>query len=126
MTGAALCVCLIFATNGAAQGRPQRVMFARGTHSKTITGRIDGYQYRDYVLGAQAGQTLTAKLHSANFSANFIVYSINGRATDNIETQDWSAPLTEPGDYVIRVLMVRSGARRKGATANYSLFVEIR
>ncbi len=40
--------------------------------------------------------------------------------------KEWSEKLSESGDYLIRVLMMRAGARRKAATANYTLSVSIR
>ena len=64
--------------------------------------------------------------HHTNPYTNFVIYSINERPTDMNETTEWSEKLSESGDYLIRVLMMRAGARRKGATANYTLSVSIR
>jgi hypothetical protein len=80
---------------------------------------------KDYVIGAREGQVMTLRLHSPNPYAYFVVYTINGRATDMNETTEWSETLKETGDYVIRVFMVRAGAKRKGA-ASYTLSVAIR
>jgi hypothetical protein len=107
------------------QGKPQRVRFERGTSSTTVKGRILGFAYKDYLIGAKAGQLMSLHLTSTNSYTNFVVYSINGRATDMNETTDWSERLSESGDYQIRVFMVRAGARRKGATADYTLNVSI-
>ena len=62
---------------------------------------------------------------SANPSTYFVIYSINGRATDMNETREWSDSLSETGDYLIRVFMMRSAARRKGAAANFTLSISI-
>ena len=42
------------------------------------------------------------------------------------ETTEWSESLSESGDYLIRVFMMRSAARRKGAAANFTLSISIR
>ncbi len=65
----------------AAQSNPQRIRFARGHSSTTISSRIAGF--------------------------------------------DTSERLSESGDYLIRVFMMRSAARRKGAVASYTLSVAI-
>ncbi len=109
----------------AAQSNPQRIRFARGHSSTTIRGRIAGFDTKDYVVGASAGQEMTVRLKSSNPGAYFVIYSINGRATEMNETTEWSERLSESGDYLIRVFMMRSAARRKGAVASYTLSVAI-
>jgi hypothetical protein len=109
-----------------AQGAPERVRFQSGHSSATLKGRIVGYGTKDYVVGAKAGQVMDLHLSSSNQSTYFVIYSINGRATDMNETTVWSENLSESGDYVIRVFMMRSAARRKGAAANFTLSVSIR
>jgi len=109
----------------AAQSNPQRIRFARGHSSTTISSRIAGFDTKDYLVGASAGQEMTLRLKSSNPGAYFVIYSINGRATDMNETTEWSERLSESGDYLIRVFMMRSAARRKGAVASYTLSVAI-
>lgn len=109
-----------------AQGAPQRVRFQSGHSSATLKGRIIGFDTKDYVVGARAGQAMAVRLSSSNPSTYFVIYSINGRATDMNETTEWSEKLSESGDYVIRVFMMRSAARRKGAAANFTLSISIR
>ena len=109
-----------------AQGAPERVRFQGGHSSATLKGRIVGYGTKDYVVGAKAGQVMDLHLLSSNQSAYFVIYSINGRATDMNETTVWSENLSESGDYLIRVFMMRSAARRKGAAANFTLSISIR
>ena len=110
---------------GFAQGRPTRVRFPRGRSSVTLRGRIFGFETKDYVLGARAGQVMSLHLTSPNQYTNFTIYSINGHPTDVGETSDWSGRLAESGDYVIRVLIMRAGARQKGSMADYRLRVRI-
>ena len=122
-----LSVAIIFSAlvPTAAQSNPQRIRFARGHSSTTISGRIAGFDTKDYVVGASAGQEMTLRLKSSNPGAFFVIYTINGRATDMNETTEWSERLSESGDYLIRVFMMRSAARRKGAIASYTLSVAI-
>jgi hypothetical protein len=108
-----------------AQSKAERVRFPRGRSSTVLRGRILGFDTKDYLIGAKAGQTMTLRLSSSNQYAYFVVYSINGRATDMNETTEWSERLSEAGDYMIRVFMLRAGARRKGAAASYRLNVTI-
>lgn len=107
----------------AAAQTPQRIRFAKGTHSGTVKGRVAGYAVKDYVVGAREGQTMTINLTASK--AYFVIYSINGRGNDMLETREWSDVLQESGDYVIRVFMMRNEARRKGAADNYTLKVSI-
>lgn len=43
-----------------------RIRFARGRTSATVSGSIRGNAQRKYVLGARAGQTLSANISSRN------------------------------------------------------------
>jgi hypothetical protein len=108
-----------------AQGT-ERVRFQSGHSSATLKGRIVGFNTKDYVVGAQAGQAMSLRLSSSNTSTYFVIYSINGRATDMNETREWSEDLSESGDYLIRVFMMRSAARLKGAAANFTLSISIK
>jgi hypothetical protein len=109
-----------------AQGAPERVRFQSGHSSTTLKGRIAGFDTKDYVVGAKAGQAMSLRLSSSHASTYFVIYSINGRATDMNETTEWSENLSESGDYLIRVFMMRSAARRKGAAANFTLSISIK
>ena len=109
-----------------AQGAPQRVRFQSGHSSATLKGRIVGFDTKDYVVAAKAGQAMAVRLSSSNPSTYFVIYSINGRATDLNETREWSEDLSESGDYLIRVFMMRSAARRKGAAASFTLSISIK
>jgi len=108
------------------QGKPERVRFSRGASSITLRGRIVGYSTKDYVISAKAGQVMKLHLSTTNSYTNFFIYSINGRQPDMPDiTNDWSQKLSESGDYVIRVFMMRAGARKKGAAADYTLSISI-
>src|ERR1044072_960533 len=101
---------------------PERIHFAKGASSAIIKGIIKGYAYKDYVFGAKAGQHAKLKLTSTNTYAAFVIHR---KAADpdeerSIESTEWKNPLTESGEFVFRVFMIRAGARRPGAGANYS------
>jgi hypothetical protein len=126
IVGTLLLVIMVGAhTSAPAQNKSQRVRFQPGRSSITLRGRILGFDAQDYVAGVKAGQEMKVHLASANPSAYFVVYTINGKPTDMNETTDWSLQTVESGDYVIRVFMMRSAARRKGAAANYALTITI-
>ena len=110
----------------ASQKQPQRIRFERGKSSATIHGHLAGFDTQDYVVGARAGQQMDIRLTASNPGTYFVLYSINGNATDMNETDHYSLETTESGDYVIRVFMMRSAARRKGAASNYALAVSIK
>jgi len=123
---ALLTILLETAAVTASQNKPQRVRFEKGRSSATIHGRVAGFDTQDYVIAARAGQQMDIRITASNASTYFVLYSINDRATDMNETDHYSLETTESGDYVIRVFMMRSAARRKGATSNYSLTISIK
>ncbi len=43
-----------------AQNKVERVRFPRGRSSTVLRGRISGFDTRDYLIGAKAGQTTPA------------------------------------------------------------------
>jgi hypothetical protein len=110
----------------ASQNKPQRIRFEKGKSSATIHGHVAGFDTQDYVIAARTGQQMDIRITASNASTYFVLYSINDRATDMNETDHYSLETTESGDYVIRVFMMRSAARRKGATSNYSLTISIK
>lgn len=104
-----------------------RVRFPAGTHGTSVKGTVRGYEYRDYVVGASAGQTITVKLSSEARPSVFTVFLPNGDNLDmGAEQNDFSGELPVKGDYVVRVLMMRSEARRRGSVSNYTLKITIK
>jgi len=109
----------------ASQKPPQRIRFERGKSSAMIHGHIAGFDAQDYVVAAKTGQQMDIRLKASNPETYFVLYSINGRATDMNETDHYSLETTESGDYVIRVFMMRAAARRKGAASDFTLTISI-
>ena len=123
----ALSLIVVAAGSALAQDKPpQRVRFEKGKTAATIRGRIDGFDTQDYVVAARAGQQMDIRIKASNPETYFVLYSINGKATDMNETDHYSLETSESGDYVIRVLMMRAAARRKGATSSFTLTISIK
>jgi hypothetical protein len=117
---------LIFLLPGAvsAQRKPERIRFQKGNFSITLKGRLAGYDAKDYLLGAAKGQVMKIKLESSE--AYFVVFPAKGEPMEMGPRTDWAETLTESGDYVVRVFMMRNAARRKGTNTNYTLKIEIK
>jgi hypothetical protein len=106
----------------AAQARA-RVRFARGASSATFRGRINGYRYVDYIVGARAGQTLRLKLQTTG-SAEIVVFTPSDENIDGGDGLEYTGEIQYTGDYKIRVLQPRAFARRNNAS-NYTLRISI-
>ena len=126
LLAALLAILVETAAVTASQNKPQRIRFEKGRSSATIHGRVAGFDTQDYVIAARAGQQMDIRITASNASTYFVLYSINDRATDMNETDHYSLETTESGDYVIRVFMMRSAARRQGAVSNYTLTISIK
>jgi len=115
----------------AAADRTERVQFAKGTTSSVVKGTIQGYDGVQYVVGANAGQTLTVRLKTSNGANLFNVWepgktpgkdeALFAGATGGNEAK---IQLPTGGDYVVQVYLMRSVARR-GTPVNYSLTIAV-
>jgi len=109
------------------QGRIERIQFAQGATSKTISGEIKGYDYVDYRIHAGAGQVMQVELKAGN-PQNY--FNINPPGTDtsmfigSMTGNDFNAVLPSDGDYTIRVYLMRAAARRD-EVSRYSLTVSV-
>jgi hypothetical protein len=103
-----------------------RLRFAPGASSTSVKGTVRGYAYRDYIVRANADQTITASVSSANTYTVLTIFRPDGDNLDGAAQMDeFSGTLPVTGDYVIRVGMMRAGARKKGAVSNFTLKVSI-
>src|SRR5439155_25013561 len=104
----------------------QRIRFARGSSSVAVSGTVRGYAYKDYVVGALAGQQISLRLNQ-NTSSVFTVFQPNGDNLDGAtEMDEFNGTLHASGGYVIRVMMMRSDARRTRSKSNYTLRISIK
>ena len=121
----AACIA-IFAQDAAAQTKT-RVRFARGAHSATVSATVRGYAYRDYIVGSGAGQTMTVSVSGTNSATVLTVFAPDGTNVDGAaQTDSYSGELAASGDYVIRVGMMRSAARRPGASTTFKLKITVK
>lgn len=104
----------------------QRVKFARGSSNATVRGTVRGYAYRDYIVSASAGQMMRVSLTSRQASTVFSIFRPDGGELGTAtETDSADGELPVSGDYIIRVAMMRSAARRAGSVSNYSVSISI-
>lgn len=121
-----LILVLIFTFDSPSDAQTKvRVRFPRGATSSTITGTVRGYAYKDYVVGASAGQTIEVRL-DARTKCVFTVFKPDG---DNLDiggdSNEFTSELPVDGDYVVRVLLMRNEARR-GTSSSYKLSISIK
>ncbi len=102
-------VLLLFAANNFAQGKaePNRVKFAKGKSSATLSGTLSNNEQMEYVFGAQAGQTVTLKVTSVP-KGNLFSFSVDGAEGIELETQydsyaDYTFTAPATGDYLVFV-----------------------
>lgn len=117
---------LLFSLKISAQSK-QRVRFADGTSSTTMTGTVRGYAYRDYVISARPDQIVSVNLNSRNRFTVLTIFTPDGSNLEgSSQRSEFTGELLEDGDYVIRVGMMRAEARRKNSISNYSLRISVR
>lgn len=115
-----LCIAA-FSFEASAQAKT-RVKFAKGTHGATVKGTVRGFAYRDYLVGASAGQTMDLKLTATNGATIFSVFVPGGENLEGAAQMDeFTGELPRSGDYVVRVGMMRAETRRPGSVSSYTL-----
>ena len=120
-TGAALALALL-ATPAVAQQKVP-VQFAKGASSATLKGSISGDQFRDYLVNARAGQTLSVTLTNPDGRAYFNVLppGSTGEAVfiGSTEGNSFRGPVTANGNTTVRVYQMRASGRRGEVAAVY-------
>ncbi len=118
---------LLVAVPAAAQQKVP-VAFAKGASSATVKGSIKGEQFRDYVVNARAGQTMTVTLVNPDGRAYFNVMApgSTGEAAfiGSTEGNSFKGPVPGTGANTVRVYQMRASARRD-EVANYTLTIGI-
>ena len=107
--------------------RQERVTFAKGASSATITGQIKGDETVDYVVLAGAGQTISVALKPSSHSNYFNVLPPGSADVAMYAAQTgepYSSMLPSDGDYKVRVYLVRAAARRNESSA-YTLTIGV-
>ena len=107
-----------------AQGVKQKVRFARGSSSTTISGAVIRGDRDRYYVGASKGQTMSVKITSLEDNAVFQIFlpgeqeALSGAGEED-DAMKWSGELPEDAEYVIVV-----GGTRGNAT--YKLTISIK
>jgi hypothetical protein len=107
--------------------RQERVTFAKGVSSATVTGQLKGDADVDYLVRAAAGQTLSVELKVSNRSNYFNVLPPGSADVAMYvgQTGDpYTGVLPADGDYKVRVYLMRSAARRD-EVSNYTLAIRV-
>lgn len=121
-----VCVSAAFAQGGG-KAEPNRVKFAKGKSSATLTGTLSNNQQMEYVFGAKAGQKITLKVTSIP-KGNLFTFSIDGADGIELETEydsyadyTFSAPTT--GDYLV---FVKKEPTEKVPKAKFTLTLAVK
>src|ERR1051325_4717096 len=85
---------LLFGVGSVAQEKAERVKFIKGTSSATVKGTVSGYGFKDYLVKASAGQTMSLKLKT-NKSYNYFVVFPPEEGADPLvnEVSEWEGKL---------------------------------
>lgn len=109
----------------------ERITFAKGTSSATLSGTVKGRDSMEYMLGAASGQHMRAKLTSPSNSIYFNVFA-PGKLPGKDEAlfigdtggDTFDGVLPASGDYMIQVYLYRNAARA-GERATFTLDVAV-
>ena len=123
-----LCVAVLLVPMAvwAQQDTVQELHFAPGTYSGAVTESITGWQTRDYIVGASAGQLMTVTL-STGMNAYFGIMQPGGPGKNDVGVNYFETAtevLPYSGDYMIRVYM-RGDDADSGRTGPFTLTVTI-
>jgi hypothetical protein len=121
-----LLIFILLSTAGLASGQKgksvvRRVSFPRGRTTAVLRGTVKRGLSHDYLLRAQAGQTMTVHLASPSRAVSFTIRTPDGNYPADF-ARDWSGELPVSGDYRINVLP----PTETEAPASYTLEVTIR
>jgi len=87
-----------------AQGGVQRITFAPGATSATVTGGVAAWQAMRYVLTALAGQTMTVQAYSGGSPVYVTIYDTSRVMMGSVASgQVWTSQLPATGDYSLAV-----------------------
>jgi hypothetical protein len=105
----------------------ERVHFAAGNDNAAVEGKVTGHDYRDYVLGAKAGQKMSVSLITEGTAYfNILPPGSDGVSiyTGSMDGNDATVTLPESGDYTIRVYLMGND-KDSGQTVPYTLSMTI-
>jgi hypothetical protein len=122
-----LSALFFYCSNDVSAQIKQRVRFARGATGATVSATVRGFAYRDFIVSARSGQTISVKLNSRNAFAVLTIFTPGGNNLEGAtEMDEFTGELPATGDYIIRVGMMRAEAILKKSLANFSLRSSVR
>jgi hypothetical protein len=109
----------------------QRIELAPGATEATVEGAVSGYAAASYLVAAGAGQEMAVTLASPNPQVYFNIYrpgDVPGESSAlHVGARQglaFRAKLSEAGDYLVQVFLMRAAARR-GEAGAYALTVAV-
>lgn len=112
-----------------AEAATKQMQFAKGKTSASVTGKITGNDSMDYLLRANAGQTMTVDFKASKSAAYFNVLppGSSGEAifVGSSAGNHFKGELPSDGDYILRVYLM-GGAKDSDKPVNYTLKVNIK
>jgi len=111
---------------------PQEVHFKRGESFAILQGTLKGWDLKEYSLRANKGQRLRLQVTSRRINWLIVrLYPANQSSgdndllnSDNNNMFKWEGPLPAGGEYVLRLFIRRTEARR-GGSVNYRVKLAI-
>lgn len=110
---------ILLAINAFAQNEQQRIKFARGENSATVSGSVSSGKNDSYLIGGREGQKMSVRISSGGKNAAFQIRdAANGTylGSAGSDATEWSGALPTTGDYEIVV----------SGSADYKLTVTIK
>lgn len=121
-------ILLIASLVASADAATKHVQFPKGKSSTSIKGTVKGGEDMDYVLRANAGQTLNVDFKASKGAAFFNVVppgsTYEALFVGMNEGDHYSGTLPKDGDYIIRVYL-KGGAKDSGKPVSYTINVGI-
>ena len=118
LLAAALLLCAVVVCE--AQSPSKRVEFKRGSSSATVSDGVPPAHVNSYVLYLRKGQTISARVTSANGKVDLDSDSISTGQFEESGTTTFNLPVDQTGDYRVYV-------RNRGkAATRYTLTVTVR
>jgi hypothetical protein len=128
LSSALISLCL-YVGAAAADMATHPVHFAQGTTSSIIKGVVKGSNTEDFVLRAAGGQTMNVKLSAKSTLIYFNVLKKGSDTAMYVGSSEgknvWSGPLTDGGDYIVRVYTMGKG-KDAGHSTPFSLNISIK
>lgn len=108
----------------------EKIQFAKGKSSASVSGKVQGSHYVDHVLRASAGQTMTVDFKASKGAAYFNLLPPGGTGetpslfNGSMDGDHFKGTLPSDGDYTIRVYLM-GAAEDSDKPVTYTLKVSI-